>query len=139
VFLNGGPIAWASKQQAIVALSTAEAEYIVLGFASWQVLWFHSLSQELGFPQQKPSIIYCDNQGAIYCTHDPKSHSHMKHIDIRYHFICHCVNQQLIDVVHIPGVSNMSDVLTKALDTLTHEKWASMLNLHWHVDPGGML
>ena len=40
ITMGGGPISWASKQQAVVALSSAEAEYIALSFTSHQVLWY---------------------------------------------------------------------------------------------------
>ena len=40
VFLMaGGPISWLSKKQAVVALSTSEAEYVALSLATQEVVW----------------------------------------------------------------------------------------------------
>jgi len=36
---GGGIIAWSSKQQVIVALSSCEAEYIACSHCTWQILW----------------------------------------------------------------------------------------------------
>jgi hypothetical protein len=135
--MGGAPISWASKQQAVVAQSSCEAEYIALGFTARQVLWLRILAEELGFPQNGPSFVACDNRGAIYSSQDPKSHSRLKHIDIRYHFIRSCVNERLIDVHHIPGTQNVADVCTKPLERPTHEKWVGLLGLH--AGPGGVL
>ena len=54
----------------------------------------------------------------------------MKHIDIRAHFIRDCVNNGVINVHHIPGVENPSDLLTKPLDRIVHDKWLSTLRLN---------
>ena len=37
--LAGGPIAWKSKKQSSVALSTTEAEYYALGLACQEAVW----------------------------------------------------------------------------------------------------
>jgi hypothetical protein len=87
VEMGGGPIAWSSKQQGIIALSSCEVEYVASTHAAKEVLWLRSLAQELGFRQEHPTPIYCDNQGTIACTHDPQHHSQMKHIDLRFHFV----------------------------------------------------
>jgi hypothetical protein len=113
---SGGPIAWSSKQQVIVALSSCEAEYLSCTHCARQIIWLRSLFHELGFPQDQPSMLYCDNQGTIACTHDPHSHSKMKHIDIRAHFIRSCVNRQIIDIHYIQGIHNPADLLTKPLE-----------------------
>jgi hypothetical protein len=57
----------------------------------------------------------------------------MKHIDIRAHFIRGCVNNRLIDIHHIPGIENPSDLLTKPLARVIHEKWVSRLGLNQDV------
>jgi hypothetical protein len=126
---GGAPVAWSSKQQAIVALSSCEAEYLSCAHCARHVIWFRSLFQELGFSQKQPTVLYCDNKGTVACTHDPHSHSQMKHIDIRAHFIRDCVNKELIDVHHIPGTENPSDLLTKPLNKFIHEKWLTSLRL----------
>ena len=126
---GGGPLSWSSKQQGIVALSSCEAEYISCTHCARQIIWLRALFNELGFPQQNPSILYCDNQGTVACTHDPHSHSRMKHIDLRQHFIRDCVNSRTIDVHHIPGIQNPADLLTKPLDKFTHQKWLAMIRL----------
>jgi hypothetical protein len=132
---GGGPISWSSKQQTIVALSSCEAEYIACTHCARHIIWLRSLFHELGFPQTQPSILYCDNQGTVACTHDPHSHSRMKHIEIRQHFIRTCVNNRVIDVHHIPGIDNPADLLTKPLQRIIHQKWLTLtrLNIDQHT------
>jgi Reverse transcriptase (RNA-dependent DNA polymerase) len=127
---GGGPITWSSKQQAIIALSSCEAEYISCAHCARQIIWLRTLFDELGYPQTQPSDLYCDNQGTVACTHDPHSHSRMKHIDIRTHFIRDCVNNNLVHVHHIPGVDNPADLLTKPLPKITHQKWLCRIRLN---------
>jgi hypothetical protein len=126
---GGGPIAWSSKQQAIVALSSCKAKYLSCTHCARQIIWLRSLFQELGFQQHVATTLYCDNQGTVACSHDPHSHSRMKHIDIRAHFIRNCVNNHVIDVNHIPGLDNPADLLTKPLDKTVHRKWLKRIRL----------
>jgi hypothetical protein len=125
----GAPIAWSSKQQAVVALSSCEAEYLACAHCARELVWLRTLFNELGFTQNQPTILFCDNKGTVSCTHDPHSHSQMKHIDIRAHFIRDCVNSRFIDVHHIPGVENTADVLTKPLGKIIHSKWLKYLRM----------
>ncbi len=120
---GNGPLTWSSKQQVVVALSSCEAEYIACSHCARQILWLRSLFNEISFPQRNPTPLFCDNQGTVTCTHDPQSHSRMKHIDIRAHFIRDAVNNRLIDIHHIPGTDNPADLLTKPLHRTMHLKW----------------
>jgi hypothetical protein len=126
---SSAPISWSSKQQSIVALSSCEAEYLFCTHAAHHVIWLQSLFSELGFPQTEPSELCCDNQGTVTCTHDPHSHSCMKHIDIRAHFIRDSVNRQIMRVNHIPRVENPADLLTKPLEKVIHAKWLQWIRL----------
>jgi hypothetical protein len=131
---GGGPLAWSSKQQTLIALSSCEAEYISCTHCARQIIWLRSLFRELGFPQLHASILYCDNQGTVSCTHDPHAHSRMKHIDLRAHFIRDCVNRRIIDVHHIPGTQNPADLLTKPLHPVIHQKWINLIRLNTTQD-----
>jgi hypothetical protein len=126
---GGGPLAWSSKQQTLIALSSCEAEYIACTHCARQIIWLRALFTELGYPQEQATVLYCDNQGTVACTHDPHSHSRMKHIDLRAHFIRECVNRRIIDVHHIPGSQNPADLLTKPLLHTTHLKWLNLIRL----------
>src|SRR5215510_13731688 len=64
-FLGNGAISWSSKRQSIIALSTAEAEYIAGVHAAKEVIWLRMLLNELGVKQDKATILRCDNQSAI--------------------------------------------------------------------------
>jgi hypothetical protein len=125
----GGPICWSSKQQSVIALSTCEAEYIACTHSARHIVWLRSLFSELGFPQKDPTPLYCDNQGTVTCTHDPHSHSRMKHMDIRIHFVRECVNAGIINIFHIPGTENSADLFTKQLEKVIHQKWLTSLRI----------
>src|SRR5271168_1154679 len=61
ITLAGGAVAWSSKKQATVALSTAESEYISATHAAKQVLWHRSLFTELEIKLPRTSTIFSDN------------------------------------------------------------------------------
>nr|KYP48757.1 Retrovirus-related Pol polyprotein from transposon TNT 1-94 [Cajanus cajan] len=49
----GGAVAWQSRLQRCVALSTIEAEFIAITEACKELLWLKKFLQELGFVQDK--------------------------------------------------------------------------------------
>src|SRR5271156_4939337 len=69
----GGPIAWGSNKQPIVALFTCEAEYIAASDAAREATWLRNILAEID-PPEAPAIhepnlppisMAMDNQGAI--------------------------------------------------------------------------
>ena len=115
--LAGGAISWTSRAQKTIALSSTEAEYMVLSDCSRQVVWMHTLLGELGY-NLKPIPICGDNQGSIFITSNPVTKKRSKHIDIRYHYIREVVERQLADVYFIDGDKNPADLLTKNLGSV---------------------
>lgn len=91
-FLVGnGIVVWSSKKQTTVALSTMEAEYMAISYATRHAIWLRALLAELTFTQDGPTTINADNQSAIALSKDNVNHSRSKHIDIRHHFIRECI------------------------------------------------
>jgi hypothetical protein len=84
VLLHSSPVAWSACKQSIIALSTAEAEYIALTAIAQEVLYLQALITELYGHVVSPIPIYCDNQGAITLTSNSKFHTRTKHIDLRF-------------------------------------------------------
>jgi hypothetical protein len=85
-FLGRSLVSCASKKQNSVALSTAEAEYIVAGHCHAQLLWMRQTLRDFGYKLSKVPLL-CDNESAIRMADNPVQHSRTKHIDIRYHFL----------------------------------------------------
>eukprot|EP00253_Pinus_taeda_P017783 PITA_17783 len=62
VFTLGlGPITWACKKQAVISLSSAEADYRGVVEASKEALRLRQILSEFGFQQQHPTTLWCDN------------------------------------------------------------------------------
>ncbi|KAL0364522.1 UNVERIFIED_CONTAM: Retrovirus-related Pol polyprotein from transposon RE2 [Sesamum angustifolium] len=73
--LGSGIFSWASKKQATVAQSSAEAEYIAAAATSNQAIWLRRILEDMGEKQEEPTRIYCDNKSAIAITKNPVQHS----------------------------------------------------------------
>ena len=113
--LAGGAISWSSKKQATTALSTTEAEYIALVQAAKESIWIQGLLDELGYTVTNSNLIYGDHQGSIALATNPEYHARTKHIDIQYHFIRECVQNNKIDLKYCPTADMVADGMTKAL------------------------
>ncbi|MCI61138.1 retrovirus-related pol polyprotein from transposon tnt 1-94, partial [Trifolium medium] len=57
----GEAVAWQSRLQNCVALSTTEAEFIAITEACKDLLWLKKFLQELGFVQDK-YVLFVDSQ-----------------------------------------------------------------------------
>ena len=110
----GGAVAWQSKLQKYVALSTTEAEFIAAVEATKDLFWLRKFTIELGMKQEK-YVLFCDNQSAIHLSKNSSFHSRSKHIDVRYHWIRDALDSKLMELEKIHTDDNGSDMLTKVL------------------------
>jgi hypothetical protein len=63
--LGSAMISWQSRKQSSIALSTAEAEYIVACSASCEAIWLRKLLTGLFDLEMEATTILCDNQSCI--------------------------------------------------------------------------
>ncbi|CAJ2646460.1 unnamed protein product [Trifolium pratense] len=113
-YLNAS-VAWCSRKQPVVALSSCEAEYIAGSYAACQALWINSVLKELKIDVKKPITLQIDNQSAINLAKNPVLHGRSKHIEAIFHFLREQVNQGSLEVIHCATGSQVADIMTKSL------------------------
>jgi hypothetical protein len=84
-FIGRSLVSWSSKKQNSIALSTTEAEYVVVGACCAQLLWMSLTLRDFGCKFSKVPLL-CDNGSAIKLANNLVN-SRTKHIDIRHHFL----------------------------------------------------
>ena len=114
-FLGNNIITWQSQKQKIVALSPCEAEYIAGTTAACQGIWLARLLAELRGEEAGAINLKIDNQSTIALSRNPVFHDRSKHIDVRYHFIRECVEENRVQIQSIGTSEQLADILTKAL------------------------
>jgi hypothetical protein len=130
VMLNNGAVAWKSRRQPTVALSTMESEYMALTEASKELKWIKTLLTELDCKSNIDATdLFSDSQSAIALAKNPVSHARAKHIDIRHHFVREAIDDKIIWVQYIPTAEMTADSLTKALGREKHEKCTARMGM----------
>ena len=116
VFMIGeSAIAWSSKKQHIVTLSTTEAEYVAATSCSCQGIWLRRILHHPNEEQKKATIIKCDNSSSIKLTKNPVMHGRCKHIDVRFHFLRDLTRDGIMEVKHYHSQDQLADIMTKPL------------------------
>ena len=110
--LNGAAVAWKSKRQSVIALSSAEAEFVAASsmcrrsstpagcWRSWG-----SLSQSLRRCMRITVRVWLGRRAQLVA----------KHIDRREHFVHDAVASKILKLVPIASAANVADLLTKPL------------------------
>ena len=127
--LGSGIFSWASKKQATVAQSTAEAEYVAAAEATSQAIWLRRILKDMGEKQSGPTTINCDNKSTIAMEKNPVHHSRTKHIAIKYHFIREAETNMKIRLEYCPTEDQIADIFTKALPRPRFELLRAMLGV----------
>ncbi|CAA7038223.1 unnamed protein product [Microthlaspi erraticum] len=128
-YLGESPITWCSQKQETVALSSCEAEFMAGTEAARQAIWLQDLLGEITGTTRERVVIRIDNQSAIALTKNPVFHGRSKHIHTRYHFIRECVENEQIEVEHVPGEKQKADILTKALGRIKFKEMRDLMGV----------
>jgi Reverse transcriptase (RNA-dependent DNA polymerase) len=126
--IDGNSVAWGSHKQSIVAQSTMEAEYIACNEGVRDLMWVQSLCQELKQECDVP-LLRSDNTASIFLMQRPGKHNKSKHIEIKYHYVRHFVEQDQLLVEHCRSDTNTADIFTKPLGRTKFEKFRQQLGV----------
>ena len=138
ILLSGSLISWYSHTQSVVALSTAEAEYIALTDIAKKVVWMKLLLSELGHPQADV-VVFEDNQASIRIAKNPQDHKRTKHIRPHYHYIRDQIKDGILRLEYIPTQNQLADIFTKALNGPRLRALRTQLGIALIPDSGGEL
>jgi len=73
--------------------------------------------------------VYEDNSGGVAIDKFGNFIKNSKHIEVHYHFVHECIEEDIIDIVKIELENNIADILTKSLRRNNLEKFEIMLKL----------
>jgi len=112
----------------VIATSSIEAEFVAAVQAAKTARYRQSILKDLGFTQERPTILYEDNEAAIAMINQQKLTTHSCHINIQFFAIQEWCKQGNILMNHIPSILNMADDSTKALGWILHyhHAWQAM-------------
>ena len=119
---RGGAIAWNSRLQRTVALSSCEAEFMALKEAIKEQLFIKSILSELQhlIGDTTAETVYTDSKSAIDLAKDPLHHHRTKHIDIQFCFIREKYTEGISKLTYISTEEQPADGLTKPI---SQQKW----------------
>jgi hypothetical protein len=132
--LYGGAVSWQSKLQPVVAMSTAEAEYVAGAMAAREGVWLRRICTHLDLGQSGPLAINIDNQSALHMATNSSDSARTKHIDLRYHYLRQSVERGAIRLRYIPTDKNAADIFTKPLAEIKFKAHCRAMGI---VSPAG--
>ena len=115
--LNGGIVSWKSSKHDTTADSTTESKYIAASKATKEAVWIRKFIAEHGVAPSIVNLIplYCDNNGAIAQSKEPRSHQISKHVLRIYHLIRETISRHDVTIEKVPTNQNIVHPLTKTL------------------------
>ncbi len=115
-------ITWKLGKQGVTMQSTTEAEFITLWEGRQEAQWLRNLYQELGYTQEKPTMIYCDNTSAVAIAKNPMYHKRTKHIDTKYYWVHEKIQVERLLAEYICTEDQTTDILMKPLLREKHQR-----------------
>jgi hypothetical protein len=122
LFLCGVLIMWRSKQQATVALSSAEAEFIAVGELVKEIVFVVQILLSMGVAVKMPVVIFVDNMGAIFMSKNTTSNSRTRHMDVKWRFLNTMTEDGLVELEFVRSENQLADMETKNVSGEIHER-----------------
>ena len=105
---------YASRRQQCIAMSSTEAAIIAASTAALETVHLRALAVEMGAGDDEgPTVLHCDNAGAVELAKHRKSCQRSRHVKRRYFKVRELVAEGEIEVCWIDTSFNISDMLSK--------------------------
>ena len=118
----GACVAYASKRQQCISLSSTQAEIMAASAAATEIVYQRSLMREMGIVLDKPTVLYVDNTSAIAVAKDARSCVRTRHVERRYLKIRELIDAGHIELRYVNTTDNCADLLTKALPRVDFQR-----------------
>lgn len=129
MFLLGAHlVAYKTKVQATVSISSTEAELVAACFAGKMALYLRAVLHQLGFPQEKATDIFEDNAATIAIVNDGRPSPRTRHVKIQTFALQSWRMSSEIVLRKINGTANPADGGTKALDFVKFTRHFNRVN-----------
>ncbi|KAG5875620.1 hypothetical protein JTB14_034687 [Gonioctena quinquepunctata] len=128
--MNGGTISWSSRERTVVAISTAESEFVALTEASQAAMWLRHLLEDLGEKQLESTTIHEDNQSCLKMIRKGHNSNQTKHMDNKYSFLKDLEDQG--GYTYCPTENTIADLLTKPIHATRLKKLRILIGLVDH-------
>jgi hypothetical protein len=125
--LAGGAVAYGSKRQHCISLSSTESEIMAASQTACEIIYLRELMAFIGLPQPDPTPLFIDNKSVVALSHDYSASNRSRHILRRWFKIREMRMTGEIDTRSIPTDDNPADTLTKALSRVKFAKFRSQL------------
>jgi hypothetical protein len=115
VYVYNVPVAWKSKQQGGVTLSSSEAEYYAISEVAVELKFVKMILDFIDMEVGGEMRVYVDNIGAIQLANNATSGTRTKHVDTRIHFVRELVqgDNKIMTIEFVRSADNQSDTFTK--------------------------
>ena len=97
IYIMGCLVAWKSRSQRSVTLSSTEAEYVAMSEMVQEIMFLKQILEFLKLKVEYPIVVNCDNVGAIFLAENATG-QRTKHIDICYHYTREYVDDGIVKV-----------------------------------------
>eukprot|EP00965_Chrysotila_dentata_P040485 1342982-Pleurochrysis_carterae.AAC.1 len=115
-------VAYGSKRQHCISLSSTEAEILAASHTAAEVIYLRGLLAEMGREEVRATPMYVDNSGAVELSKERRSCQRSRHVDRRDLKVRDYVAHGDIEVRKIGTEDNVADVFTKSLSSNVHQK-----------------
>ena len=101
IYCCGVPIAWKSKGQKAVSLSSTESEYYAMSEVCAEIIYIKQVLEFLEVNIDFPIIVRVNNIGAIFLANNSVLSQRTKHISVRHHFVQEFIEDGILKVVFV--------------------------------------
>ena len=113
LYLSNVPIAWKSKSQKSVTLSSSEAEFVAMSEAVKEIRFVYQLLKSIGMKVKIPVKMRIDNVGAIFMAENVTTSNRTKHIDTRFNYVREYIQDEFLEIKFVRSEDNRADIFTK--------------------------
>jgi hypothetical protein len=117
IYVNNAPIIWYTKKQNTVEAATYGSEFVAARISVDLAEGLLYKLRMFGIPVELPINLFCDNRSVVNSSTRLEARLTKKHLGVCFHRIREACANGLARMGKEDGLTNLSDLLTKLVDT----------------------